>query len=96
MATATANKKSTSESTKTTTRYMVQMRLGDQTLDHPKINHEGVFADIGVFEAPSGQKQKAVAKAMELLGVDSGDFRAVPESSLEVLKPRPTTGTRWE
>jgi len=83
--------KKTSKKTKLpgTTVYTVQQLVNSDTEDGGPL-----WRDLGLYNAI--QNRIAVTNAMKDHDLEEGDFRAIPETSAKVFKPRVRKTTEWQ
>lgn len=90
MATKAANEEETRQTT-AVTNYLVQVK---RTLYEYEVADEAVtgeveaWMDLGNYEAPSGNRRKAIEQAMVEHGIEEGSFHTIPETSQAIEKCR--------
>jgi hypothetical protein len=83
------------EQTTAVTQYLVQVRR-EVWLDDDQKDTVEAWVELGRYEAPSGNRRKAIEQAMEEHKIDEGSFHTIPETST-VVETCKTRRTRvWE
>lgn len=84
------------EAKQTATRYTVQqLQPFSVEAEEEGDSMETVQAWVDLGEYEGINNRKAVEAAMEHNKLEQGDFRAIPETSAKVFKPRVRKRTEW-
>jgi hypothetical protein len=75
------------------TQYLVQVKR-DVNVDGEDLLE--VWVELGRYEAPSGNRRKAIEQAMEEHNLDEGSFHTIPETSAGVETVRTKRTRVWE
>ena len=76
------------------TQYLVQVKREVEKVEGEDLVE--MWQELGRYEAPSGNRRKAIEQAMEEHNLDEGSFHTIPETSAGVETVRTKRTRVWE